>query len=232
MDDRITKDASDSDGPPASEFVNEDDLATFEGWLRFQHFDATTATPDELEAWRGMFDEGEKKAALKVGRMKLRPLVEGERRYAVAIRDGADLWLTLWVRCSQKGEYFVLMPRADPSWHPHTSYHRSGTQHMKSFGGRPVLKQQQRPLTGPFTGTEHLGAYKGHGGKSIGAVCDPTAFSGIIEAARGVLGPVNGSVVVDLVEPGCEPLSWPGEMIQKEVFKDATPWVVIGIFRS
>jgi hypothetical protein len=121
--------------------------------------------------------------------MKLPLLIEGERRYAVAIRDGSDLWLTLWVRCSQKAEYFVLIPRADRSWDPHMSYHRNGTLHMKSFGGRPVLKQQRQPLTGPFKGTEHLGAYAGHGGKSIGAVCDPTAFSGVIEAAPGVLGP-------------------------------------------
>jgi hypothetical protein len=103
---------------------------------------------------------------------------------------------------------------------------------MKSFGGGPVLTQHRQQLTGPFKGTEHLGAYAGHGGKSIGAVCDPTAFSGVIEAMPGGLGSVNGSVVVDLVEPGHEPLSWPGEMAQKEVFKDATPWVVIRIFRS
>jgi hypothetical protein len=121
MDNRITNDASDSGGPRTPEFVSEDDLATFEGWLRFQRFDATTATPDELELWRGLFDEGQKKASLKVGLMKFPPLIEGERRYAVAIRDGSDLWLTLWVRCSQKAEYFVLIPRADRSWDPHTA---------------------------------------------------------------------------------------------------------------
>jgi hypothetical protein len=232
MRDPATNDAFDGDGPPKPEFVSECDLATFEGWLRFQRFDATAATPDELELWHRLFDEGQKRATLKVGLMKLRPLIEGERRYAVAIRDGSDLWLTLWVQCSPKPEYFVLIPRADRSWDAHTSYHRDGTLHMKSFGGRPVLKQQRRPLTGPFEGTEHLGTYSGHGGKSIGAVCDPTAFSGVVEATAGVLGPVNGSVAVDLVEPGCEPLWCPGETVQQEVFKDATPWVVIRIFRS
>jgi hypothetical protein len=67
MRDPTTNDAFDSDGPPTREFVSEDDLATFEGWLRFQRFDATTATQDDLELWRRMFDEGQKKAALKVG---------------------------------------------------------------------------------------------------------------------------------------------------------------------
>jgi hypothetical protein len=137
-----------------------------------------------------------------VGLMKLPPLVEGERRYAVAIRDGSDLWITLWVRCSRKGEFFVMTPRADRSWNPHASYHLDGTLHMKSFGGSKVMEQERQPLTRPFKGTAHLGSYAGHGGKSIGAVCEPTAFSGIVEATPGVLGPVNGSVVVDLVEPG------------------------------
>jgi hypothetical protein len=38
-------------------------------------------------------------------------------------------------------------------------------------------------------------------------------------------------VVIDLVEPGQEPLSWYGELLKQEVFKDATPWVVIRIIR-
>jgi hypothetical protein len=91
MDNRITNDASDSDEPPTREFVTEDDLNTFEGWLRFQRFDVTTATQDDLELWRRLFDEGQEKATLKVGLMKLPPLIEGERRYAVAICDGSDL---------------------------------------------------------------------------------------------------------------------------------------------
>lgn len=39
------------------EFISEDDLKTFEGWLRYQAVDAATATPDELAMWRGLFDE-------------------------------------------------------------------------------------------------------------------------------------------------------------------------------
>ena len=30
------------------EFISEDDLATFEGWLRYQGFDAAMLAPDEL----------------------------------------------------------------------------------------------------------------------------------------------------------------------------------------
>ena len=39
------------------EFISEDDLKTFEGWLRYQAVDAATTAPEELERWRRYFDE-------------------------------------------------------------------------------------------------------------------------------------------------------------------------------
>jgi hypothetical protein len=59
----------------------------------------------------------------------------------VAVREDSDLWLTLWVRRSPKGEFFVMVPRGDRGWNPHTSYHLDGTLHMKSFGHKFVLPQ-------------------------------------------------------------------------------------------
>jgi hypothetical protein len=117
------------------EFISEDDLKTFDGWLRYQGIDAATTTPNELAMWRDMFDKARARsmATPKVGLMKLRR-IPGEHRYAVAVREGSDLWLTLWVRRSRKGEFFVMVPRADRGWDPHTSYHLDGTVHLKSFG--------------------------------------------------------------------------------------------------
>jgi hypothetical protein len=159
--------------------------------------------------------------------MKLRA-VPGEYRYAVAVREGPNFWLTLWVRRSRKGEFFVIIPRADQDWDPHTSYHLDGALHGKSYDHKLDLPKRQ-PLTGTFPGTEHLGTYMGHGPKSVGAVCDSTAFSGVVEVAPGVLGPHQGSVIVDLVEPGCEPMSVPNTVVQLEVFHDTLPWIVIRI---
>jgi len=158
-------------------FINEDDLDTFEGWLRYQAIDTETATPEELAMWRGLFDEVKERSSAtpKVGLMKLRP-VPGEHRYAVALRDGSKLWLTLWVRRSRKGEFFVMVPRGDREWDPHTSYHLDGTFHMKSFGHKFDPTPKRQPLTGVFRGTEHLGTYGGHGPKGVGAICNPTAF--------------------------------------------------------
>jgi hypothetical protein len=145
----------------AREFISEDDLDTFEGFLRYQAVDPPTATSDELAEWRSIYDEASssKSASPKVGRMKLKSLA-GEYRYAVAVRESSDLWMTLWVKRNRRGEFFVMVPRADRGWDPHTSYHLDGTFHMKSHGHKGLFDLPKRqPLTGTFRGTEHLGTY-------------------------------------------------------------------------
>jgi hypothetical protein len=127
------------------DFISEDDLDTFEGWLRYQALDLTTATTDEQEFWRTAFDQSRERASgtPKVGLMKLR-MVPGEYRYAVAVREGADLWLTLWVRRSPKGEFFVFLPSAVKGWNPHASYHLDGTFHSKTFNDTKMGPPQKR----------------------------------------------------------------------------------------
>jgi hypothetical protein len=72
--------------------------------------------------------------------------------------------------------------------------------------------------------------YGGHGPKGVGAICDPTAFSGVVKVAPGVLGLRDGCVAVDLVEPGCEPMLHPwAKIAQQEVFRDIVPWVVMTV---
>lgn len=95
--------------------LSEDDLHTFEGWLKFQAINLAVLTDDEARQWRELFDEAtnRRQSTPKVGRMKLKPMRPGEYRYAVALRDAADLWITLWIRRSGKGEIFVFQPRAD-----------------------------------------------------------------------------------------------------------------------
>ncbi len=125
-----------------------------------------------------------------------------------------------------------MVPRAARGWDPHTSYHLDGSLHAKSYDNKVGSSQKRQPLTGTFRGTEHLGGYLGHDPKSVGAVCDPTAFSGVIEVPPGLLGPRDGVVVVDLVEPGYEPIPFAGRIAQREVFRDVLPWVLITIGSS
>lgn len=216
------------------EFISEDDLQTFDGWLRYQAVDPERTAPEELATWRRLFEEARQRSATrpKVELMKLQP-VPGEHRYAVAVREGADLWLTLWVRRSRKGEFFIMLPRGDGDWDPHTSYHLDGTLHMKSHDRKVLPPQNCQPLTGVFRGSVHLGVYYGHAPKSVGAICDPSAFTGVVEVAPSVLGPRHGGVTVDIVEPEHEPMefSWT-RIVTRQVFREITPWVVITVGSS
>jgi hypothetical protein len=213
------------------EFISEDELQTFEGWLKYQAVDVAAMSSEELAAWQHAFEEARQRSVRspRIGRMKLQP-IRGEHRYAVAVREDANLWLTLWVRRSPKGEFFVMMPRGDRDWDPHTSYHIDGTLHMKSHDRKIIPPQRRQPLTGVFRGSEHLGVYYGHGPKSVGAICDPKDYSRVVEVPLGVLGPRHGGVTVDLVEPEIEPTAFPWmRIVTRQVFRDVTPWVVITV---
>jgi len=193
--------------------------------------DAESLSPEELELLKGDFDRLNVVRAIgpKVGRMKLR-LVAGEHRYAIAERDGANLWLALWVRRSRKGEYFTLVPSTDPIWDVHTSYHLDGQFHLKSDGRKGIISRQLQPLSSAFRGTEHMGIDNLQSPASMGAICDPGSFSGVIELPRGLLKPRGTAAAVDLVEPGHSPMvqDWK-EIYQQQVFRDVVPWVVITV---
>jgi hypothetical protein len=81
--------------------------------------------------------------------------------------------------------------------------------------------------------------YGGHG-KGSDAVCDPTVFDGVVIVEPRILGPSNGSVGVDLVEPGYEQ-TWSrdiaarfyfGDVVQREIFsRSPRPSIVITVQR-
>jgi len=162
--------------------------------------------------------------------MKLRPAAPGEYLYAVAIREGSNLWLTLWVKRTSRGDVYVLVPRAERKWTPHASYHVDGRLHVKSYNRATVPPTRRQALTAAFKGTESVGCFAGHGPN--GVICDPAIFAGVVEVAPGVLGPHHGTVCVDLVEPGSEPLmAFPqAKIIQRQFFCDASPCVAITIW--
>jgi hypothetical protein len=213
---------------------SDDDVSTFEGWLNYQAIDPSAITEEELAAWRHEFDEMTQRLASQplVGRMTLRQ-VPGEYRYAVAVRDEVGLLLTLWVRRSPTGEVFIFQPRSDRSWNPHTSYHLDGTLHLKSHDQKMLKPSKRQALTAQFKGAEHLGMYFGHGPRRVGAVCDPTDFSGIMEVPSGLLGAKEGGVAVDLVQPGYLPVDIsPVQVVQQEIFREVAPWIAIRVVKQ
>jgi len=212
-------------------YISEDELDTFDGWLKYQGFDLVAMNDEQRVAIRDMFDEAAKRraGARRMGRMKFEA---GEHRFAVAIRDGENLWLTLWIRCSSQGDVYIFQPRGDGAWNPHTSLHRNGRLHVKSHD-RKVLppKKVQPPAT--MVGAQTLGAFGGHVPKTVGAVCDPRDFAGVLEVPAGILGPRNGQVVVDLLSgPDVEPLTWPGNEACRHLFTEVVPHILIRAIAS
>jgi hypothetical protein len=74
-----------------------------------------------------------------------------------------------------------------------------------------------------------MGIFEGHGPKTVGAICNPANFSDVIEVPPGVLGPRDGFVAVDLIEPGCKPLELFNPVSHTRVFKESTPWIVVRV---
>ena len=161
--------------------------------------------------------------------VKLGPPEPDEQRYAVAIRDGSNLWLTLWVRCSHpKGEIFVMLPRRDRGWNVHASYHCNGTMHIKAHGDAKTRQKGQK-LTTAFRGFQRFVHFSGHG-KATGEICDPKAFDGVVCVEPGILAPDGGSVAVDLVEPGHKMKAEPSGPIRRLFPRGPRPSVVITIY--
>ena len=59
-----------------SEFISEDDLNTFGGWLRYQAVDVPNTPPDQMAMFRRDFDAVRDRSlgSPKIGLMKLRPI--------------------------------------------------------------------------------------------------------------------------------------------------------------
>ena len=121
--------------------ITEDQLETFEGWLDYQRIDQRETSPEQLEALHDSFEEMKKQKAAspKLGRMNIKRDPK-DKAYAVAIHKGNDLWVTLWVKHTARGDIYVFQPRHDGSWNPHASYHYKGQYHHKSYG-RIVFKR-------------------------------------------------------------------------------------------
>ena len=206
----------------------EIDLSTFDGWLACQAIEPDALSRAELASWREAYEEMNQRldSTPPVGRMTLRN-APGEYRYALAIEDRDALWITLWIRRSAKGEIFIFQPRQEAAWNPHTSYHRDGTLHSKSYD-RTTLPQQKRQAVNGLRGVGHLGMFFGHGHRHVGALCVPSDFSAVILAPKGLLGPRDGGIAIDLVEPGNAPVDLaPRQVVIQETFEHKSPWLVV-----
>src|SRR5260370_2644740 len=101
-----------------SDFNSEDDRNAFDRYLRLQGIDPATTTSEVLEQFRAVFEEAKaiRAATPPMGEIfKPKPTgaKQGEFKIAVAVRDGAELWLTMTVRRDHKGDVYVIYTRQE-----------------------------------------------------------------------------------------------------------------------
>lgn len=155
--------------------------------------------------------------------------------FAVAVRDGADVFLVLSICGGPQGDVYVNFPRDhDPDWKPHSSYHASGQHHQKSFGHKALVYHRQK-LNAEFRGTANVvtTGIAANEPRAINKPCDPAEFREVFEIPLCELRPekYRTNVSVDVTEPNGQPIITPGaKVIRQAVFKDAIPWILVTLF--
>jgi hypothetical protein len=158
-----------------------------------------------------------------------------KRMFAVAVRDGADLFLVLSICRGPQGDVYVNFPRDhEPDWKPHSSYHASGQHHQKSFGHKALVHHRQKPNAN-FSGTENVvtTGIALDEPRAINKPCDVADFQEVFEIPLSELRPeqYRTLVSVDMTEPSGQPIITPGAtVIRQAVFKDAVPWILVTLF--
>ena len=152
--------------------------------------------------------------------------------YAVAVRDGEELYLLIIVNREGDNVYVNSLRPAVPEWNPHASYHASGQHHVKSFNHRSFVRCRQRPDQN-FRGiaaVEHL-VIGPSNHRAINWPCRLSDFHDVFEIAQCDL-PKAGRLCVDLAEPGAAPgMPFLGAKIVRQAsFKDRVPWILVTLW--
>jgi hypothetical protein len=155
--------------------------------------------------------------------------------YAIAVRD-KKLYLVLRLTRNTKGEIFVMFPREDKDWDPHTSAHRDGTVHHKYFDHKSVVRKP-REAGGPFNETVTLltTGFASDQPRKIDVVCETDQFSEVFEIPVSDLRPekYRTNIQIDLLPPGGQPNIPHGvKIIRQETYQDAVPWIIVTLYDS
>ena len=160
-----------------------------------------------------------------------------DRKFAVAVRDGSDLFLWLRLRRNWKGEIFYVwatkskdFPR-EIKWNPHGSKHKNGVTHHKiTFDKKFGERRLQKPDAN-FKGTETL-FWRGtaaHEPRRLGIICNPTEYDDVMVLSRSDLDDAQYTthVSADLTERGGL-FNIPGATIlAQHRFDDAIPEILV-----
>jgi hypothetical protein len=157
-------------------------------------------------------------------------------KYAFAVRDGANLFLFLWVKRSAAGDFYVFLPRPhNPKINAHASYHVDGRYHVKSHGHNKIMDRQKQKPDQTFAGTEHLLDQRidQASPRSIGKLCDQSEWSGVFEILTSEIRPGTHytHVSADLISRGYQPNFVPNAKIVRQCeFRNSTPFIVLTLY--
>jgi hypothetical protein len=160
-----------------------------------------------------------------------------ERMFAVAIRDGEDLFLWIRIRRAADGDIYYVLQTGRPEakwkkWNPHGSLHKDGQFHDKSFDQKLSAKKGQKP-DADFKGTANMVMVPTGPDRprAFGVICDPTKFSEVMEVPVSILSPNETFVSVDLTEPRGAPSNntSDGRILDQRRFKDSIPWILVSV---
>ena len=158
--------------------------------------------------------------------------------FAIAVRDGADLFLVLRIHRGPKGDVYVNWPRDDPKWNPHASLHASGQHHQKSnnYIMAMALDHRQKP-DACFRGTQRVAGMpiSSDEPRLINRPYQRKDFDGVLEIpvsevrsekylTTRTVDAVESNRVADIIRER--------RIVRQAVFKDATPWIVATLWET
>jgi hypothetical protein len=160
-----------------------------------------------------------------------------ERMFAVAIRDGQDLFLWLRIRRSKRGEVFCMLPTGSEDklkWNRHLSYHKNGNVHYKSLGKKRFSLTGQKPdadirgTTPPFAWDIRSDSLQ-----DFGVICNPKEFCDVMEVPAALISPANPRdtfVSVQLTESdGQADIADGCQILRQQAFNDAIPVILVSV---
>jgi hypothetical protein len=153
------------------------------------------------------------------------------RMYAVAVRDGPQLFLVCRIRRSVTGDVYVLPPRPDPNWSLHVTYHATGHAHANPHDPPYHVSHWQRPGT-HFEGTRPMSTMAIAAGapRLTDMPCRVEDYADVFEISVSDLRPEMGRTMlsVDLTAPSGQPIiPTSARVLRQAIFQDASPWITI-----
>jgi hypothetical protein len=162
------------------------------------------------------------------------------RMFAVAIRDGDDLFL--WMRLRRASATDVYCMRAieeeqwkKHKWNPHVSLHKCGQLHHKSYNRKFGAKQASKP-DDSFKDTINFDYAPIASGdaRARGVICDHSEFSEVMAVPVGMLRLTEYEtyISVDLTEqdgPASVNTAAEGKILAQSRFADAVPNFLVSV---